>query len=294
MVRPKGKDDGLWIASKESCVQCQTRALPCKVRPDTIEKAKIWMAARAATFEHNADPDTKRKARTANTSCLECAAQNGNGGPCCFPSLVALCDARDTYFSKVKQVKKSTTKTKGTAMGPIEGSSAMMVEGSSKDGHGIVGETGLYAVLQGLLLELKAERELRAEREKRMYEERRQDRKVLVDILHQITATYPLENDTTNDLMYDSVASPEIASERTSQQVSEAEDLTGEVAELLAAEDLTGEVAGLVAKDSEEKEGEEEVEVFEDDMPPLEGIELTLERNTEESSEDVVSAYESD
>jgi len=40
--------------------------------------------------EHNADPDTKRKARTANTSCLECAAQNGNGGPCCFSYLVAL------------------------------------------------------------------------------------------------------------------------------------------------------------------------------------------------------------
>ena len=102
-----------------------------------------------ATFDHNADPDTKCKARTANTSCLEYVAQNGNGGPCCFPSLLALCDARDLYFSKVKQIKKSTTK--GTAMDLIEGSSAMIVEGSFKNGHGIVGETGLYAVLQGLL-----------------------------------------------------------------------------------------------------------------------------------------------
>ena len=70
--------------------------------------------------------------------------------------------------------------------------------------------------------------------------------------------------------------------------------MTGKVAELLAAEDLTGEVAGLVAEDSEEEKGEKEVEVFEDDMSPLEGVELTLERNTEESSEDVVSTYESD
>jgi len=267
LVRPKGKNDGLRIASKESCVQCQTRALPCKVRPDTIEKAKIWMAAHAATFNYDADPDTKRKARTGNTSCLECAAQNGKGGPCCFPSLQALCHAKDPYFSKVKQIKKSTTK--GTAMGLIEGLSAMMVEGSSKDGHGIIGETGLYAVLQGLLLELKKERELRAEHEKRMDEEHRQYHKVLANILHQITATYSLEDDTTNNPIYNDVASPETASERMSQQVSEAEDFVGEVAE-----------------DLEEEEGEEEVEVLKDDMPPLKGLEIILERNTEESSVD--------
>ena len=70
--------------------------------------------------------------------------------------------------------------------------------------------------------------------------------------------------------------------------------MTEEVAELLAAEDLTGEVAGLMAEDSEEGEGEKEMEVFEDDMPLLEGVELTLERNTEESSEDVVFIYKSD
>ena len=67
-------------------------------------------------------------------------------------------------FPRSSRFKKSMTKTKGTAMGLIEGSSAMMVEGSFKDGHGIVGETGLYAVLQGLLLELKVKRELSVRR----------------------------------------------------------------------------------------------------------------------------------